>query len=228
MISTLVLFSLFFDDSGDKGRDCFAALIDQSDDALVTVFADMGQESLHKKPEGKSLSSFNLLESVLNRQSRNEGVVHCRYRPAVSGGIWKRIETPDPSRVMSKTGLNTFELFLTFLQLQNTKAFSSAAVFQVMCSFTGPVTGSTLAEHLMLYVPDLVTLGMWGYANEIPFRDLSADEEWVVARTETLWRDLSVTVHGNHKYLFKTDTVTPKVPIPETGTRVGPITFYLL
>ncbi len=67
---------------------------------------------------------------------------------------------------------------------------------------------------------------MLGYADIVPFRDLSLEEEWEVAKTDVLRANLATTADAQHQYLFLVSGAKPSVPVPKQSVREGLLTLY--
>jgi hypothetical protein len=224
-----LLLSIYFEEKNDEGLDVLKMLLSDADDSLVTVFGSGKRYQLRAKDLGATAEHFNLVQGKVMRP---DGEIRFRYRPATSSSVWSKPGFPDPVAVTSEDEHEIFQLFLTLTKFSNTglsAEIRDSAVFELLIPTVVSVTMEhTISECLIGFCLEILATRAWGYADAVPFRGLSVEEEWSAAKSDVLWLDLSVTGDSEHQYMFTSPGAKPKVPVPTVGVREKELVVYRL
>ena len=233
-----LLFRLYFEESKQEGLIALQRVLARAVSADLSIFGGTSRRQVSGLAAQMHVPEpFNVLEGVLMfggaEGSTPQTEIDVRYRPAISSRLWRKLQIPDPSTSNLIQDPETFQFFLSLIGFEKPAIASganNAAVLELLCCSISVETTleKTVAVWLMRLCPELVSRDLWGYADLIPFRQLSVEEEWRVARTDLLWADLAVTSDATHQYLLCSNNSKPSVAVPETGVREGPLTIYKL
>ncbi len=229
-MSTLnLLVRVYFEEHSQEGLAAVRALLERSENAHLTVYSRNRRTQMDARSFIEAAQRFNIVEGKIDPDLE----IKFRYRPAPSSIVWSGIsDIPSPHKVISSDEHEIFTLFLTLLKFERHKidpSIKNSAVFEFLCKVEDPgkTIEETISRQLVNLCSDLL-FGAWGYADIIPFRQLSLEEEWSIARTDLLWLDLSVTADAVHQYLFFTAGTQPPVKVPENGVSAGPLRVFRL
>lgn len=229
-MSTLnLLAAVYFEESSEEGLMAVKKLLQNNENAQLTVYARNSREQLNKKAFMQGAQGFNMVEGELEPDRK----IRFRYRPAPSSNVWARIAaSPSPYEVLSADDHEVFTLSLMLTKFERpgiAPSIKNSAVFEFLCSVEHPgrTIEETISTQIVRFCSNLLSKA-WGYADVIPFRQLSLEEEWSIARTDLLWLDLSVTADAVHQYLFFTAGTQPPVKVPENGVSEGQLRVYRL
>jgi hypothetical protein len=185
---------------------------------------------------------YNLIEGTGTVSTGQLGSVQVdfRYRPAVSATGWQVLEPIVPSwvtdiepRIQAAGGPDGFRFLLTLTSLQQSSIHYKRGEWAVFQGLYHSISmNETIAEKircLLEYTCPVVTgHSAWGYANVVPFRDLSVAEEWKISVATSLLSDLSRSQQKEHHYLFAAHDAKPPVPLPDNAIVVNDIIIYEL
>ena len=233
-----LLLQIYFEETNDEGLSAIKQLLAHADRADLTIFAGGSRCKLAGVNEINVPKTFNVLEGALMISNSDgsplKSEVDIRYRPAVASTSWKKLALPVPTSIdANEEDRATFQLHLSLLGLDKSAAShdaeSIAALDILCCSISALATvEGTVLDQLARLCPELLKLELWGYADVVPFRQLSIEEESQVARTGVLWADQAVTANSLHQYLLRTPNAKTRVPVPEVGVREGRLIVYKL
>lgn len=203
MTATDLLLTIFFNESKVDGWSAFRELITRSRGCVLTIYAD-GNKKTSSSTMFHAADRFNIAESVLQYDSRELCV---RYRPSVASPHWSPILPTSNINVLDKTSHELFQLFLTLSKLSRpgvSREARTRGVVELLCRGIKSSHGleHAISSTLNTLCAELVCSGTWGYADPVPFRGLSLNEEWAVALTSVLWIDPPTAAEGNHQYSF--------------------------
>src|SRR6266568_4091747 len=239
-----LFLEIYCEEKKEQGLVALRRLLSQTQEAELTVFS-VDQWQRHDKETGVVRISrpFNVVQGTLRFGDQNarvpHGVIDVRYRPAISSKIWANLDfsmdrsTLDQmaTRISSESDHETFEFQLSLKSFEGSsrsRGSMNMAVFEALCHSVSSADsfGKTLLKTLGEICPELLAQPCWGYADIVPFRDLSLEEEWEVARTGVLWADLAATADVQHQHLFIVSGAKPSVPVPNQSVREGLLTLY--
>lgn len=239
-----LLLSIFFEERNEEGLKAAKMRLDSAAKVQLSVFRGGSKQRLLAGDIAASIAApFNLLEGVLDARDENGslGKLYIRYRPAISSRSWAELGAPfDPevlteaaSRVSSKEEAESFQFFLSLCSFENASRKANninAAVFEVLHHSVVPAGNdeATILRTFQGSYPEMLKAPIWGFADFLPFRDLSLEEEWDAAAASTLWPDLSVSRDAFHQYMFAAPGSEPKVAVASNGVREGNLTIYRL
>lgn len=137
------------------------------------------------------------------------------------------------SHVHTQKESEDFQFLLSLFSLESSSGKHDTADVAIFEAFHYSLAPADTVEKILIrafedHYPEMLQCQIWGYADIVPFRDLSLDEEWQGALTDVLWADLSVTKDSLHQYLFGTPGAKPKVALPSTAAKEGNLTIYRL
>ena len=203
MTATSLLLTIFFDETKADGWSVLRELITDSRDCVITIYAQGNKETLSSRQFG-AVDRFNIAESVMQHDS---GELWVRYRPAVASPRWSRIAPASNINVGDKANHELFQLFLTLSKLSRPGVSTASRTRGVVELLYRDITSSggleyAISSTLRSLCSELLRSGTWGFADPVPFRGLSLNEEWAVALTSALWIDPPTAAEGNHQYSF--------------------------
>lgn len=203
MTATNLLLTVFFDESKADGGSIFRRLIERSSDCLLTLYAEG-----NKQPSSPSAfcagDRFNIAELLMKYDSRE---LRARYRPSVASSFWAPLSRPSDLDILDKQNHELFQLFLTLSKLSRPGVSTQSRNRGVVEFLWRDVTPSdrledTISSVLNSLCAGLLRSGTWGYADPVPFRGLTLNEEWAAALTGLLWIEPPTAAEGNHQYSF--------------------------
>lgn len=204
MTATNLLLTIFFDESKADGRSAFRSLIARSSNCVLTLYAE-GNKQPSSPTAFSAADRFNIAESLMKYDSRE---LRARYRPSVTSSFWAApLSRASDLDALDKQSHELFQLFLTLSKLSrpgvSEQARNRGAVELLWCDVTASDRlEDTISSVLNSLCAGLLRSGTWGYADPVPFRGLTLNEEWAVALTSLLWIEPPTAAEGNHQYSF--------------------------
>jgi hypothetical protein len=228
MNSRQLLVRLFFEEHSEEGLNMLRKMCTVAKGADLTIYARNSRVRQHREQFISATPQFNIVEGEVYI----DGGIRIRYRPAVSSAVWADIVFEMPSHVTSSEQHELVQLFLTLLKFQHPtidQSSKSSAVFEFLCPVenVGDRIEETISAYVARFCPDLLAAA-WGYADIVPFRQLSLEEEWSIARTDLLWLDVSVTEGAEHQYLFCSSEAQPPVRHPDKPAYKSTLSIFKL
>jgi hypothetical protein len=239
VISDHILFTLFFIERNCDGLRCIEALSHTAKLAEATLYMD-GEQLYRAQEEISSIlkGQFNLLEVRLIIDVDNRGLsreLDIRYRPALSSPAWKHLSTLSQEAIDSiETASEERDLnfWLSMSKFRNPALLrglkADLAVFELLCPVYERIEhpAMTISNYAEKFWWILLQTELWGYADFAPFRDLSVQEEWFIARTDVLWADPLAVEGAVHQYLIATLGGTTLKDLPEGTVTQGQLRIY--
>lgn len=205
MTARNLLLTVFFDESKLDGWCSFSNLITRSCDSTtsVTVYA-AGKKRVCSWSSLDPTDRFNIAEVALMCDSRK---LRLRYRPSVSSRWWYPLASQANVDIVKMQDHELFQLFLTLAKFSRPGLPEEARTRGVVeLLWHDSIQNNDLEETMSTVAKDLceglLRPGTWGYADPVPSRGLSLDEEWEVALTSLLWIELPSAAEGNHQFVF--------------------------
>lgn len=229
MIPNYVLLRIYLTERNSEALRCIREVARAADVIEAAIFTDW---TTHYSREQQLLDSlkhrFNLLELRVVGQllSENATEINIRYRPSPISHTWIDISSANEAQInsiVSEEERRNFSLWLNLSKFSSVKSDVSVRETAVLEILSPIARGGTAHEDSIEMVirqvcPKLLEIPFWGYADVLPMRDLSIEEEWFVARTDVFWLDLAATVDAEHQYLIKSSTGAPKIELPRRRT----------
>lgn len=233
-----LLVEIFLQERNEEGFRALVDLLRRGTGTVMTVYAD-GKEAMLKGEEAVRRigeKPFNIIEASLEVDYRPglHARLQLRYRPPVSSKTWAHLEAPDPTqqlKLRSEREYEALKISLSLLSLDHSSAPSASrtrGAFQFLCHSV-PLSGTieaTIFEVITGICPELMQCEFWGIADPVPFRGISPEDEWGIARTMTMWREFSDLQHVHFNYLLTTANSDLEIPRPKGGVSQGGTTIY--
>ena len=228
-----ILFRLYFEESNAEGVQVLCAVSNRSQEVILKFPLEPDRSAGSRDTANRALADcFQLVEGTLVAES--PPLIEIRYRPSLSSKTWANSSSvPNVLPGMSKKEHQQFQLLLSFKSFERAaraKGLLKTAVLELLChSVPESITPEmTIYTCLQKTCPEILDQQLWGYADIVPFRQLSVKQEWEVARTDTFWSDLSETSMAQHQYLLLTPGGEPKVVIPASRVTHGRLALHKL
>lgn len=214
MNTTNLLLLIFLIDVRSEGLRASERLLASARDVKLMFFSDLQRHALSGRQAIARLSrGFNLVEgcatvSVSADPKKGPLRLNIRYRPALSSKAWTKIGFPDVNGVpleeryeLTRQFLHPLEdqhkfkllrLFLTLAKFEHPSRLQEdkvSGVVELLCH-DYPKQGTveeTIIQCLLRCCPEILRSNAWGVADEVPFRQLTIEEEWETAETVALW-----------------------------------------
>lgn len=239
-----LLLTIFLEEKNDEGIVTLKKMLGAVDEAQLTLFVDGKKRQIEGVSVSERISTpFNLIEGALSMSDGSSDIrrLDIRYRPAISSRAWAQLgAASDPTslmdaawRVHSQEEAEAFQLFLSLSSFEKASRQANnthTAVFEALHYSLVPARTIelTIVQAFQDSYPEMLKSQIWGYADSVPFRNLSSSEEWSVAKASTMWPDLAISKDSLHQYMFATPSAQPKVAVPPSGVAEGDLAIYRL